>query len=91
MRARFDPTSTGAKSATLTVTSNAADVTVTLAGTGTQTEMSRIADRVAFGPQDIDEASTGCADLDGRPTPAPSPSTLTAITLTGSGQASLNA
>ena len=41
LRVRFDPATTGAKSATLTVVSNAADVTVALTGTGTQTELSR--------------------------------------------------
>jgi streptogramin lyase len=38
LRTSFDPTSTGAKSATLTVTSNAADISIALTGTGTQVD-----------------------------------------------------
>ena len=42
LRARFDPTATGAKTATITVDSNADDITVTLTGTATNliTELS---------------------------------------------------
>jgi hypothetical protein len=40
VRVRFDPSSTGAKTASVTVTSSAADVSVALTGTGTQAELS---------------------------------------------------
>ncbi|HEV2813291.1 MAG TPA: choice-of-anchor D domain-containing protein [Solirubrobacteraceae bacterium] len=58
VRVRFDPSTTGVKAATVTVDSNAADVTVALSGTGTQTLLSRSPDTLAFGPHDIDDAPT---------------------------------
>ena len=58
LRVLFDPASVGAKSATLTVKSTAADVTVALSGTGTQTQLSLAPDSLAFEPQDIDDGPT---------------------------------
>jgi hypothetical protein len=58
LRARFAPTTTGAKSATLTVDSNAADVAVALSGTGVLTRLERSAGTLAFGPQDVDDGPT---------------------------------
>jgi hypothetical protein len=58
LRYRFDPSSMGSKSATVTVDSNAADVSVTLTGRGTQTELSRAPASLAFGNQDVDEGPT---------------------------------
>ena len=58
LRSRFDPSSVGAKAATITISSNAADVTVALSGTGTQTELSRSPAGLAFGSLDIDDGPT---------------------------------
>ena len=65
LRARFDPSATGAKNATITVASNAPDATVALSGTGTQTELSRSPATLAFGPRDIDDGAGSHADRDG--------------------------
>ncbi|HEX2086726.1 MAG TPA: choice-of-anchor D domain-containing protein, partial [Solirubrobacteraceae bacterium] len=77
LRIRFDPASTGAKAATLSVASNAPPIAVALAGTGTQTELVRAPASLAFGSQDVDEGPT-----------APQSSTVTnsgteAVTLSG--------
>ncbi|HEX8083733.1 MAG TPA: choice-of-anchor D domain-containing protein [Solirubrobacteraceae bacterium] len=58
VRARFDPSAVGAKSASLTVDSNAPDVTISLSGTGIQTELSRSPTSLAFGSRDIDDGPT---------------------------------
>lgn len=58
LRVRFDPTATGAKSATLTIASGAADRTIALTGTGTQTELTPAPEMLAFGALDIDDAPT---------------------------------
>ncbi|HEX8206465.1 MAG TPA: choice-of-anchor D domain-containing protein, partial [Solirubrobacteraceae bacterium] len=58
LRLRFDPTDTGAKAATVTVDSNAADVTVALSGTGTQTQLTSDPGDLAFGARDIDDGAT---------------------------------
>ena len=55
VRFRFDPATTGAKAATLTVDSNAADVTADLSGTGIQTLLSPDPASVAFGSRDVDD------------------------------------
>ena len=60
MRARFDPAE-GAQSATLTVTSNAAPITVALSGTGTQTQLSLAPATLAFDAADIDGGPDGRA------------------------------
>jgi beta-propeller uncharacterized protein DUF5122/centrosomal CEP192-like protein/HYDIN/CFA65/VesB family protein len=58
LRLRFDPSTVGGKTATATVESNAADVTVGLSGTGTQTQLSRGPASLAFGDRDIDDGPT---------------------------------
>jgi hypothetical protein len=54
----FDPSTTGPKSASLTVKSNAPDVVVDLSGTGIQTELSASPTSIAFGSKDVDDGST---------------------------------
>ena len=58
VRVRFDPTATGAQAATLTIASDAADRTIALNGTGTQTDLTAAPDTLAFGTLDIDDAPT---------------------------------
>jgi hypothetical protein len=82
LRARFDPTSTGAKTATITVDSNAADITVSLTGTGTQAQLSRSPTALSFGPQDIDAGATA-AQASTVTNTGTEPVTFTAITLGG--------
>ena len=79
---RFDPATTGAKSATLTVVSNAADVAVALTGTGTQTELSRSPATLAFGSRDVDDGPTATQTSTVTNT-GTEPVTLTALTLAG--------
>ena len=55
LRVQFDPGRRGAKTATLTVTSNADDISVALTGTGTQTELSARPAALSLGSQDIDD------------------------------------
>ncbi|MDQ5807419.1 MAG: choice-of-anchor D domain-containing protein, partial [Actinomycetota bacterium] len=59
VRLRFDPTTAGAKTAELTVTSNAPAITVALTGTGVQTQLSRSPAALAFGPRDVDDGPAG--------------------------------
>ena len=49
VRARFDPVTTGAKSAAVTITSNAPPATVGLSGSGIQTELTNGTPTLAFG------------------------------------------
>lgn len=58
VRARFDPTTTGSKAATLTVTSNAPAITVGLTGSGSQTQLSQTPTTLAFGSRDVDTGPT---------------------------------
>jgi hypothetical protein len=59
VRVEFDPTTTGSKSASVTVTSSdVSDLTVSLTGTGIQTELSRSPDTLSFGSKDIDDGAT---------------------------------
>jgi hypothetical protein len=58
VRVRFDPTATGAASATVTVSSNAPDVTIGLTGSGTKTALSRSPTVLQFGSRDIDDGPT---------------------------------
>ncbi|HEX8207625.1 MAG TPA: choice-of-anchor D domain-containing protein, partial [Solirubrobacteraceae bacterium] len=58
LRVRFDPATTGAKAAAVTVESGAADEVVALTGTGTQTLLTRSPDTLAFGAQDVDDGPT---------------------------------
>src|SRR3712207_5119753 len=58
LRARFDPTTVGAKAATVTIDSNAPDETVTLGGTGIQTLLTRSPDTLSFGSRDVDDGAT---------------------------------
>jgi hypothetical protein len=58
LRIAFDPTSTGAKSGSVTVHSNAADISVAVDGTGTQTQLTPDTTSLAFGSKDIDDGAT---------------------------------
>ncbi|MDQ3739996.1 MAG: choice-of-anchor D domain-containing protein, partial [Actinomycetota bacterium] len=58
VRVAFDPTATGAKSATVTIDSNAPDETVDLSGTGTQTELTADPDSLALGDRDVDDGAS---------------------------------
>ncbi|HVF77005.1 MAG TPA: choice-of-anchor D domain-containing protein [Solirubrobacteraceae bacterium] len=82
LRLRFDPTSTGAKSATLTIASDADDVTVALTGTGTQTALTRSPASLDLGTRDIDDGPTaGQASL--VTNSGTEPVTLSTLTLSG--------
>ncbi len=82
LRMRFDPGATGAKSATVTVASNAPDVTVALSGTGTQTAMSRTPVSLSFGSHDIDDGATAAQESTVTNT-GTEPVTLTAVSIGG--------
>jgi trimeric autotransporter adhesin len=58
LRVQFDPATVGAKSATLTVNSDTAPITVDLSGTGIQTQLSRSPASLSFGSKDIDDGAT---------------------------------
>ena len=58
VRVAFDPSATGNRTGSATVTSNAPDATIALGGTGIQTELTRAPDSLAFGSQDIDDGPT---------------------------------
>jgi hypothetical protein len=55
---QFNPATIAAKTATVSLTSNAPTVTIALTGTGTQTELSRTAAAIDFGDHDIDAGAT---------------------------------
>jgi len=55
VRVRFDPSSTGSKTASVTIASNAPDTVIDLTGTGIQTELGRSTATVAFASRDIDD------------------------------------
>jgi DNA-binding beta-propeller fold protein YncE len=82
LRVAFDPSSTGAKAATVSVTSNAGPLAVDLSGDGIQTKLSRSPATLAFGPRDIDDgpATVQSATLSNTGT---EPVTLSTLTLTG--------
>jgi hypothetical protein len=82
VRVRFDPAAVGAKAATLTVASNAADITVALTGTGTQTELTRSPTFLAFGSRDIDDGPT-TSQTSTVTNSGSEPVTLTGLTLGG--------
>jgi hypothetical protein len=83
IRVAFDPATTSAKSATVTVASNAPAITVALSGTGTQTELSGPAG-LTFGSRDVDDGPTSAqtATLTNSGT---EPLTLSGVTVTGGG------
>jgi len=58
VRLKFDPTVKGSKSATVTVSSNAADITIDLTGVGKETRLSRSPASLTFGSKDIDDGPT---------------------------------
>lgn len=58
VRVRFDPASTGANAATLTIASSSADRTVALTGTGTQSDLTPSPTTLDFGSLDIDDGPT---------------------------------
>jgi hypothetical protein len=62
VRVAFDPASTGPKTGTATVHSNAADVSVALDGTGIQTELARAPTTISFGKKDIDDGATAAQE-----------------------------
>ena len=86
LRVTFNPTATGPHTATLTVASNAADITVTLTGEGIQTELSRDPATLPFGDQDVDDGptTTQTATITNSGT---EPVTLTTVALGGGGAA----
>ena len=57
VRFRFDPTTTGSKAATVTVSSNAPAITFDLTGAGIQTSLSS-SPLTSFGNKDIDDGAT---------------------------------
>jgi hypothetical protein len=58
VRVRFDPASTGAKSAQVTIISNAPGVTIALSGRGIQTSLSRDPSALDFGSHQVGSGST---------------------------------
>ena len=83
LRALYDPASTGAQTATLTVTSDSAPISVALSGTGTQTGLSAAPTRLSFGPKDKAAGPTATQTSTVTNTGS-EPVTLTSITLGGS-------
>ena len=82
LRALHDPAATGAKTATLTVASDSAPISVALSGTGTQTGLSAAPAKLSFGPRD--KAAGPTATQTSTVTNVGSePVTLAAITLGG--------
>jgi hypothetical protein len=63
VRITFDPTSTGSRTGTATVQSNAADVTIPLDGTGIQTELTRDPGALAFGSRNVSAGATPAQEL----------------------------
>jgi hypothetical protein len=82
VRVRFNPTTTGAKSATVTIESNAPDETVDLSGTGIQTELTAQPDSLDFGSQDIDDGETA-EQVSTVTNSGSDPVDLDAVTITG--------
>jgi hypothetical protein len=82
VRLEFDPTTTGTKTATATVQSDAGDVPIALDGSGIQTELSRSPATLAFGKQDIDDAATAAQSSTVTNT-GTEPVTFTGISATG--------
>jgi hypothetical protein len=82
LRARFDPTNVGAKSATITVASNVPDLTVSLSGTGIQTELSRAPAALSFGSRHVNDGPTA-AQQSTLTNSGTEPVTLTGVTLGG--------
>jgi hypothetical protein len=62
LKVRFDPSSTGAKSGTVVVHSDAADLSVAVNGTGTQTQLTGSTGVLPFGSQDIDDGGTAAQE-----------------------------
>ena len=58
VRLRFDPSTTGSKAATLTISSNAPAITVALTGSGSQTQLTQTPTTLAFGSRDVDTGAT---------------------------------
>jgi hypothetical protein len=58
LRVRFDPTTTGSRTGSATVSSNAADVAVALSGTGIATDLTASPSTLAFGKRDVDDGPT---------------------------------
>jgi DNA-binding beta-propeller fold protein YncE len=81
LRLRFDPSSIGAKAASLVVTSNAAPVAVGLTGSGILTEVSPSPGALAFGARDLDEGGTVQASTIANT--GTEPVTLSGLTLSG--------
>jgi hypothetical protein len=63
VRARFDPDSVGAKTGSATVSSNAADVSIPLDGTGIQTSLARNPDALDFGARNVSAGATTPQEL----------------------------
>jgi hypothetical protein len=58
VRVQFDPSTTGAKSATLTIDSDAPSMSIALTGMGTQTELTGDPATLAFSSRDIDNGAS---------------------------------
>ncbi len=82
LRFAFDPASTGAKAATLTVASGAGPLTVALSGTGVQTELTPSPTALAFGPRDVDDGP-GAVETATITNTGTQTVTMTALTLAG--------
>jgi hypothetical protein len=82
VRVRFDPATTGAKGAVVTVASNAADVTVALSGTGVRTRLSRTPSSLSFDALDVDAGPSAAQNATLTNT-GTEPVTLTGVALAG--------
>jgi hypothetical protein len=63
VRVEFDPSSVGAKTGSVVVSSNAADVTIALDGSGIQTELTRSPDALNFGSRNVSAGATAPQEL----------------------------
>ncbi|HEX8120887.1 MAG TPA: choice-of-anchor D domain-containing protein [Solirubrobacteraceae bacterium] len=82
VRVAFDPSSIGAKVATVSITSNAGPSTIDLSGSGIQTQVAATPGTLAFGARDIDDGPAAVATATVS-NPGTEPVTLSGLTLTG--------
>jgi hypothetical protein len=82
LRITFDPSSVGAKTATATVHSNAADVAVPLDAAGIQTELTRNPGALDFGSRNVSAGATAPQELT-LTNSGTQPLSLTAVGITG--------
>ena len=62
MRVRFDPTTTGDKSGSVTVTSTAATITIPLSGSGIQTTLDRTPTALDFGTRNVGQPASAAGE-----------------------------